>query len=38
VSWQIIKDWVEAQMGILEPEIVQLEPVLLSEVAQGHKA
>ncbi len=29
VAWRIIKDWVEAQMAILESEMVQLEEVFL---------
>jgi hypothetical protein len=28
VSWRLVNDGVEAQMGMLEPEIVQIEPVL----------
>ena len=29
VSWRIIKDWVEAQMAIVETEMVKLEQVFL---------
>ena len=29
VAWRIIKDWVEAQMAILESEMVQLEQIFL---------
>jgi hypothetical protein len=32
VSWRLVNDGVEAQMGMLESEIVQIEPVLLLEV------
>jgi hypothetical protein len=28
VSWRLVNDGVEAQMGMLEPEIVPIEPVL----------
>lgn len=29
VAWRIIKDWVEAQMAILESEMVQLDQIFL---------
>ncbi len=29
IAWRIIKDWVEAQMAILETEMVQLEQIFL---------
>lgn len=29
VAWRIIKDWVEAQMAILESEMVQLDEIFL---------
>ena len=29
VGWRIIKDWVEAQMAILETQMVQLEEIFL---------
>ena len=29
VAWRIIKDWVEAQMAILESEMVQMDEVFL---------
>jgi hypothetical protein len=32
VSWRLIDDGVDAQMGMLEPEIVQIEPILRSEL------
>jgi hypothetical protein len=32
VSWRIVKDWVEAQMAIVETTMVQLEQVFLSYV------
>jgi hypothetical protein len=32
VSWCLISDGVDAQMGMLEPEIVQIEPILRPEV------
>jgi len=32
VAWRIIKDWVEAQMAILETEMVKLEQIFLPYV------
>lgn len=29
VAWRIVKDWVEAQMAILESEMVQMEQIFL---------
>lgn len=29
VAWRIVKDWVEAQMAILESEMVQLDQIFL---------
>lgn len=29
VAWRIVKDWVEAQMAILESEMVQMEEIFL---------
>ena len=29
VAWRIIKDWVEAQMAILESEMVQMDEIFL---------
>ncbi len=29
VAWRIVKDWVEAQMAILESEMVQLDEIFL---------
>lgn len=29
VAWRIVKDWVEAQMAILETEMVQIEQIFL---------
>ena len=32
VTWRIVKDWVEAQMAILETEMVQMEQIFLPYV------
>lgn len=32
VAWRIVKDWVEAQMAILESEMVQMEEIFLPYV------
>jgi len=32
VAWRIVKDWVEAQMAILETEMVQMEQIFLPYV------
>lgn len=29
VAWRIVKDWIEAQMAILESEMVQMEEIFL---------
>lgn len=29
VAWRIIKDWVEAQMALLETEMVKMEQIIL---------
>ena len=29
VAWRIVKDWIEAQMAILETEMVQMEEIFL---------
>lgn len=29
IAWRIVKDWVEAQMAILESEMVQMEEIFL---------
>lgn len=29
MAWRIVKDWVEAQMAILESEMVQMEEIFL---------
>ena len=29
VAWRIVKDWVEAQMAILESEMVKLDEIFL---------
>jgi len=36
VAWRIIKDWVEAQMAILETKMVTFEQVFLAEVLNNH--
>jgi hypothetical protein len=35
VAWRIIKDWVEAQMAILETQMVQFEEVFLPYMVNG---
>lgn len=37
VSWRIIKDWVEAQMAILETEQVRMEQIFLPYLLVGDK-
>jgi len=32
VAWRIIKDWVEAQMSLLETEMVKMEEIFLPYV------
>jgi hypothetical protein len=34
VAWRIIKDWVEAQMAILETEMVSMDEIFLPYVTQ----
>ena len=35
VAWRIVKDWVEAQMAILESEMVQMEEIFLPYMVNG---
>ncbi|MBA7695674.1 hypothetical protein ES703_104307 [subsurface metagenome] len=35
VAWRIIKDWVEAQMSLLETEMVRMEEIFLPYVLIG---
>lgn len=35
VAWRIIKDWVEAQMAILESEMVQMDEIFLPYMLNG---
>ncbi|MEA4928395.1 MAG: hypothetical protein VB104_06915 [Candidatus Limiplasma sp.] len=37
VAWRIIKDWVEAQMAILETEMVTMDEIFLPYVVQNGK-
>lgn len=32
IAWRIIKDWIEAQMALLETEMVQIDQVFLSYI------
>ncbi len=34
VAWRIVKDWVEAQMAILETEMVKMEQIFLPYIIQ----
>lgn len=36
VAWRIVKDWVEAQMAILETEMVNMEQVFLPYMISGN--
>lgn len=36
VAWRIVKDWVEAQMAILESEMVQMDEIFLPYMVNGH--
>lgn len=36
VAWRIVKDWVEAQMAILESEMVQLDEIFLPYMVNGN--
>lgn len=35
VAWRIIKDWLEAQMAILETEMVKMEQIFLPYIVTG---
>ena len=35
VAWRIIKDWIEAQMSLLETEMVRMEEIFLPYVITG---
>ena len=35
VAWRIVKDWVEAQMAILESEMVQMDEIFLPYMIDG---
>ena len=35
VAWRIVKDWVEAQMSLLETEMVKMEEIFLPYVITG---
>ena len=35
VAWRIIKDWVEAQMAILESEMVQMDEIFLPDMVNN---
>ena len=35
VAWRIVKDWVEAQMAIIEAEMVSMEEVFLPYLLRG---
>lgn len=37
VSWRIIKDWVEAQLAIIETQMVEPEQVFLPYMMQGDR-
>lgn len=37
VAWRILKDWVEAQMAILETEMVKMEQIFLPYMMVGDK-
>ena len=36
VAWRIVKDWVEAQMAILESEMVQIDEIFLPYMVDNH--
>lgn len=36
VAWRIVKDWIEAQMAILESEMVQMDEVFLPYMINGN--
>ena len=35
IAWRIVKDWVEAQMAILETEMVKMEQIFLPYIVTG---
>ena len=35
VAWRIVKDWVEAQMAILESQMVQIDEIFLPYMVNG---
>lgn len=35
VAWRILKDWVEAQMAVLESEMVQMDEIFLPYMING---
>lgn len=35
VAWRIVKDWIEAQMAILESEMVQMDEIFLPYMING---
>ena len=35
IAWRIVKDWVEAQMAILETEMVKMEQIFLPYIITG---
>jgi hypothetical protein len=37
VAWRIVKDWVEAQMAIIEAEMVSMEEVFLPYLLRGDR-
>lgn len=37
VAWRIVKDWVEAQMAIIEAEMVSIEEVFLPYLLRGDR-
>lgn len=37
VAWRIIKDWIEAQMAILESQMVSMDEIFLPYIVQGEK-
>lgn len=37
VSWRILKDWLDAQLAIIETEMVSLDQVMLPYMRQGPK-
>lgn len=37
VAWRIVKDWIEAQMAILEAEMVSMEEIFFPYMLQGEQ-